>query len=95
MPKRIPSDPQLRTSCSTYIKSKITKLENAAIEYAFKGTQPPEHYEEIIIEAQQSRYDLERAILDEIDKAVKSALINEKKKKKKKNSRRPSVYFME
>lgn len=73
MARRIPQDHNYRTTCPAAIKAKITALETAAIEYAFKGTHDPEDYDAIIEDAQVARYNLERAILTAIEKAVVEA----------------------
>lgn len=69
MMKRIPQDHNYRTSCPAAVKAMITKLEHAAMDYAFKGAANPADVDEITEAAQVARYNLERAILSCIETA--------------------------
>ena len=69
----IPKDQNYRTTCPASIKAKITRLETAAMEYAFVGAQAPEDRERILKDAQVARYNLEQTILTCIENAVAEA----------------------
>ena len=74
MARRIPEEHNYRTTCPAAIKAKITALENAAIDYAFAGSQPLADRAQVLSDAQFRRYCLEQAILTCVDAAVKAAL---------------------
>lgn len=81
MARRIPQDRNYHTPCPAAIKAKITELENAALDYAFIGAQPPEDREDILHGAQVARYNLERTILSYIEAALNAAPYNSKRTK--------------
>lgn len=61
--KRIPQDHNYRTACPAAIRAKITALEHAAMDYAFKGAAHPADVDALTEAAQVARYNLERTIL--------------------------------
>lgn len=56
-------DHNLETDLPAPIKAMITRYGNAAQEYAFHGSQPPENHAAIIDDFKIARYNLERTIL--------------------------------
>lgn len=81
MPRRIPQEPNYRTSCPAAIKAKITELENAALSLGLEGARSAGTQAETEI-AQEARYNLERTILTCIEAAVKTALDSNTKRTK-------------
>lgn len=70
MARLIPKDHNLRVDgLSPSIKALITKLENAIDAYSWNGARPPEDREELKLDAQIARYNLEQAIATQIKKA--------------------------